>query len=86
MREKNRKAPTKRLPREKLMTTGKLLHTILRLHDIISRQQRIMKKKIIPKAQIMIYDRIIWFSQKVERFLPKPIGVSLFAVGRKSGK
>ena len=35
---------------------------------------KVMKRKIIPKGQIMIYDRIVWFSQKVERFLPKPIG------------
>lgn len=44
---------------------------------------KVLKRKIIPKAQILIYDWIVQFSGKVERFLPKPLGVSLFAVGRK---
>jgi SAM-dependent methyltransferase len=46
---------------------------------------KILKRKIIPKAQILLYDRIVWFTEKIEKFLPKPLGVSLFGVGRKPG-
>jgi hypothetical protein len=45
---------------------------------------KIFKRKIIPKGQMMLYDHIVWFSQKIEHFLPKPIGLSLFCVGLKS--
>lgn len=44
---------------------------------------KILKKKIIPKSQMMLYDSVVRFSSKIERFLPKPIGLSLFCVGAK---
>jgi SAM-dependent methyltransferase len=44
---------------------------------------KVLKRKIIPKAQMMLYDRVVSFTSKIERFLPKPIGLSLFCVGLK---
>ena len=44
---------------------------------------KILKRKIITKSQIMLYNRIVWFAEKIERFLPKPIGLSLYCVGQK---
>lgn len=47
---------------------------------------KILKRKIIPKSQMMLYDGVVRFSSKIERFLPKPIGLSLFCVGSKPGR
>ena len=44
---------------------------------------KVLKRKVIPRSQILIYDRVVWLAEKMERFLPKPIGVSLLGVGRK---
>jgi SAM-dependent methyltransferase len=44
---------------------------------------KILKRKIIPKSQMLLYDRIVSFSQHVEKFLPKPIGLSLFCAATK---
>jgi len=44
---------------------------------------KILKRKIIPKGQMLLYDRILRFVVPVERFLPKPIGLSLLSVGVK---
>src|SRR5258708_1911803 len=44
---------------------------------------KVLGRKIIPKSQMMMYDRVVSFTSKVERFLPKPIGLSLFCVGQK---
>lgn len=44
---------------------------------------KVLKRKIIPKSQMMLYDRVVSFTSKIERFLPKPIGLSLFCVGIK---
>lgn len=44
---------------------------------------KILRRNIIPRSQILLYDRIVWLAEKVEGYLPKPIGVSLFCVGRK---
>jgi len=44
---------------------------------------KVLKRRIIPRSQILLYDRIVWLAEKLEKFLPKPIGVSLFCVGRK---
>ncbi len=46
---------------------------------------KILKRKIIPKSQMMLYDAVVRFSSKIERFLPKPVGLSLFCVGMKAG-
>jgi SAM-dependent methyltransferase len=45
---------------------------------------KILRRKIVPKGQMMLYDRVVWFTSKIERFLPKPIGLSLFCVGQKN--
>jgi SAM-dependent methyltransferase len=44
---------------------------------------KILKRSIIPKGQMLLYDKILILSSRIERFLPKPIGLSLFYVGRK---
>jgi len=44
----------------------------------------VLKKPIVPRAQILIYDKIIRWVALVEKWLPKPIGLSLFCVGEKS--
>ena len=46
----------------------------------------LLRRKIIPRAQMLLYDWIVQFSSKVEHFLPKPVGLSLFCVGRKPDK
>lgn len=46
---------------------------------------RVLKKSIVPKSQILLYDKIIRWVAPVEKWLPKPIGLSLFcAVEKKS--
>lgn len=45
---------------------------------------KILKRKIIPKSQMLLYDKVVQFSSRIEKFLPKPLGLSLFCVGRKS--
>jgi SAM-dependent methyltransferase len=44
---------------------------------------KILRRKIIPKSQMMLYDRVVSITSQIERFLPKPIGLSLFCVGLK---
>ncbi len=44
---------------------------------------KVLRRKIIPRSQMMLYDRVVWFSQHVEKFLPKPIGLSLFCAATK---
>jgi SAM-dependent methyltransferase len=44
---------------------------------------KILNRKVIPKNQILAYDHFVRYSDKIERFLPKPIGLSLFCVGLK---
>jgi SAM-dependent methyltransferase len=44
---------------------------------------KILRRKIIPKSQMMLYNHVVRFSSKIERFLPKPIGLSLYCAARK---
>ncbi len=44
---------------------------------------KVLKKAIVPKSQILIYDKIIQWIAPVEKWLPKPIGLSLFCAGVK---
>ncbi len=44
---------------------------------------KILKRKIIPKGQMLLYDRIVSVSQHIEKYLPKPIGLSLFCAATK---
>ncbi len=45
---------------------------------------RILGKTIVPKSQILIYDQIIRFIAPFEKWLPKPIGLSLFYAGKRA--
>jgi SAM-dependent methyltransferase len=45
---------------------------------------KILKKAIIPKAQILLYDQVIRWIGPVEKWFPKPVGLSLFLVGEKN--
>lgn len=45
---------------------------------------KVLRKKIIPRSQMLLYDKILVFSSLVERYLPKPLGLSVFCVGKKS--
>ena len=44
---------------------------------------KVLKRDIVPRAQILIYDRILRWVAPVEKWLPKPIGLSLFCAGEK---
>ena len=44
---------------------------------------KVLQKKIVPKGQILLYDRILRWVVLVEKWLPKPIGLSLFCAGVK---
>jgi SAM-dependent methyltransferase len=44
---------------------------------------RILKKRVVPKAQILLYDKIVRWVAPVEKWLPKPIGLSLFCAAEK---
>jgi SAM-dependent methyltransferase len=44
---------------------------------------KILRRKIIPKGQMLLYDQILRFVAPIEKYLPKPLGLSLFSVGRK---
>ena len=44
---------------------------------------KILKKAIVPENQIGLYDLAIGIIMPIEKWLPKPIGLSLFCVGRK---
>ena len=43
----------------------------------------VLKKSIVPKGQILIYDQLIRLMAPVEKWLPKPLGLSLFYAGEK---
>jgi SAM-dependent methyltransferase len=47
---------------------------------------KILKRKIIPKGQMLLYDRILKFTAPVEKYLPKPLGLSLLSVGIKPAR
>jgi len=44
---------------------------------------KVLKRTIVPKGQILLYDRIIRFMAPIEKFLPRPLGLSLFCAGEK---
>jgi len=45
---------------------------------------KLLGRKIIPKAQMLLYDRILKYVTPVEKYLPKPLGLSLLSVGVKA--
>lgn len=47
---------------------------------------RVLRCEIIPKGQMLLYDRILKWVVPVEKFLPKPIGLSLVSVGHKTAR
>ena len=44
---------------------------------------KVLRKPLIPKGQLLLYDQIVRFTGPVERFLPRPLGLSLFCAARK---
>ncbi|HET9869954.1 MAG TPA: methyltransferase domain-containing protein [bacterium] len=46
---------------------------------------RILRRKIIPKGQMLLYDRILKYVAPVEEYLPRPLGLSLLSVAVKPG-
>lgn len=44
---------------------------------------KVFRRKIIPKYQLLLYDKVLILSSLIERFLPKPIGLSVFGVGQR---
>lgn len=47
---------------------------------------KILKRSIVPRAQILLYDQIIRWIAPIEKWFPKPIGLSLFFAGQKSSE
>lgn len=45
---------------------------------------KVLKHKVVPKGQLLLYDKIVGFVMLIEAWLPKPIGLSLYCVGKKS--
>ena len=45
---------------------------------------KVFHKKVVPKGQLLLYDKIVRVVMQIERWLPKPIGLSLFCVGEKN--
>jgi hypothetical protein len=44
---------------------------------------KVLKRKIIPQSQMLLYDRIFKLIFIIEKLLPKFLGLSVFVVGRK---
>ena len=44
---------------------------------------KVFQRKIIPKYQLLLYDKVLIISSLIEKFLPKPIGLSVFCVGQR---
>lgn len=44
---------------------------------------RVFNRLIVPKGQLLLYDKILRFVVLIEKWLPKPIGLSLFCVGER---
>ncbi|HUO57408.1 MAG TPA: class I SAM-dependent methyltransferase [bacterium] len=44
---------------------------------------RVLKKTIVPKGQILLYDKILRWVVPIEKWLPRPIGLSLFCAAIK---
>ncbi len=47
---------------------------------------KILKRKIIPQDQMMLYDRVFKYVFMLEKIIPKPFGLSVFVVGEKTSK
>jgi hypothetical protein len=44
---------------------------------------KVLKRPILSRSQMMLYDRVVAVTGRFERFLPRPIGLSLFCAGVK---
>jgi len=44
---------------------------------------KVLGRPIVPRGQMLLYDKIVRFTGPIERFLPRPIGLSLFCVGER---
>ena len=47
---------------------------------------KVLRKKIIPQNQLLWYDQVIRITGTFERFLPKPLGLSLYYAGHKPAR
>ncbi len=45
---------------------------------------QVLRRPIVPRNQMMIYDQIVRWTGLIEQWLPRPIGLSLFCVGVKN--
>ncbi len=45
---------------------------------------KVLRRPTVPKGPMMMYDRIVAFTRHFERYLPRPVGLSLFCAGQKS--
>jgi SAM-dependent methyltransferase len=46
---------------------------------------KLLRRSIVPKGQMLLYDQVVRIVGSFERFLPRPIGLSLFCAGIKEG-
>ena len=44
---------------------------------------KVLKRAIVPKGQMLLYDQVVRFVGRFERFLPRPIGLSIFCAAVK---
>ncbi len=44
---------------------------------------KVLRKKSVPRAQILLYDRLLGWMAPVEKWLPRPAGLSLFCAARR---
>jgi len=44
---------------------------------------KVLRRKIIPKGQMLLYDKLVPLIQKAETILPPPIGMSIFSASYK---
>lgn len=44
---------------------------------------RLLRRRILPQRQVLMFDYLVPALALLERFLPRPVGMSLVAVGRK---
>jgi SAM-dependent methyltransferase len=47
---------------------------------------KVLRRKVVPRGQILLYDRIVRFVMLVEKWLPKPIGLSLYCVAQRPAR
>jgi len=46
---------------------------------------KVLGRRVLPRGQMFLYDQVVRFTGRIEKWLPRPIGLSLFCVGTKRG-